>query len=197
MRETFEPARQDLRIARLERLAAARSRSMRAWSHVRYAVALATLLVDCWRLPSLDPVERRPKERFTMFAYHLRHALRLLIRERGFTAAAVLTLGLGVGANTAIFAVVEAVLLRTLPYADANALVTLNHRDQRTGIAKEFIGIGDYVDLTAQQEVFSAMGAYGGRQAIVFNMGEPFRLSALLATSGALDALAVKPILGR
>ena len=132
-----------------------------------------------------------------MLAYHVRHAVRLLVRERGFTAAAVLTLGLGVGVNTAIFAVVEAVLLRSLPYADADALVTLNHRDQFTGITKEFIAIGDYVDLTAQQSVFSAMGAYGGRQATVFNMGEPFRLSALLATSGTLDALGVKPVLGR
>ena len=132
-----------------------------------------------------------------MLAYHFRHALRLLVRERAFTAATVLTLGLGVGANTAIFAVVEAVLLRTLPYEDAGALVTLNHRDQRTGITKEFIAIGDYVDLSSQQAAFSAMGVYGGQQATVFNMGEPFRLSALLATSGALDALGVKPVLGR
>jgi putative ABC transport system permease protein len=132
-----------------------------------------------------------------MLFYHLRHAIRLLVREPAFTAAAVVTLALGVGANAAVFAVVEAVLLRPLPYADAGALVTLNHRDQRTGVTKSFIAIGDYVDLAAQQPAFSAFGAYGGRQATVFNMGEPFRASALLATSGAFDALAVRPILGR
>src|SRR5262245_14880938 len=136
MREVFEPARADLQVAHLQRLAAARSRWTRALSHIRYWIAVAILVVDCWRLPPLDPIDRRPKERLSMLAYHLRHALRLLVRERGFTAAAVLTLGLGVGANTAIFAVVEAVLLRPLPYADAHELVTLNHSDQRTGITK-------------------------------------------------------------
>src|SRR5206468_8673161 len=127
----------------------------------------------------------------------LRHACRLLVRERGFTAAAVLTLALGVGANAAVFAVVEAVLLRPLPFADADRLVTVNHRDQHTGVTKPFIAIGDYIDLVAQQSAFAAIGAYGGRQATVFNLGDPFRASALLATSGALNALGIEPALGR
>lgn len=132
-----------------------------------------------------------------MLVYHIRHAIRLLARERGFTAAAVLTLALGVGANAAVFAVVEAVLLRALPYQDASALVMINHRDQRTGITKEFIAIGDYVDLATRQSGFSAIGGYGGRATTVFNLGEPFRAVALLATSGAVDALGVTPVLGR
>ncbi len=198
MREMFDPARQDLRIAHLGRLTVAHSRAARVWSHIRYRVALAILLIDCWRLPPLEPVEpRRPRERLAMFGYHLRHALRLLVRERGFTTAAVLTLALGVGANAAVFAVVEAVLLRPLPYPDAGAVVTLNHRDRRSGVTKEFIAIGDYVDLAAQQSAFSAIGAYGGRSTTVYNMGEPFRAAALLATSGTLDALGVTTILGR
>jgi len=132
-----------------------------------------------------------------MLIYQLRHALRLLIRERTFTAAVVATLALGVGANAAVFALVEAVLLRPLPYPDAGALVTINHRDRRTGITKAFIAIGDYVDLSMQQSAFVAFGAYGGRSATVFELGEPFRVSALLASGGALDALGVKPVLGR
>ena len=83
-----------------------------------------------------------------MFTYEIRHAFRLLVREPGFTFAAVLTLALGVGANVAVFAVIQAVLLRPLPYSDADRLVIVNHRDQRTGITKEFIAISDYVDLT-------------------------------------------------
>ena len=132
-----------------------------------------------------------------MFAYSVRHAVRGLIRERGFTAAAVLTLALGVGASSAVFAVVEAVLLRPLPYADAGSIAVLNHRDQRTGITKEFIAIGDYVDLVQRQSAFTAIGAYGGRSATVYNLGEPFRASALLATSGVFDALGIQPSLGR
>ena len=72
-----------------------------------------------------------------MLLYYARHALRLLLREPGFTMAALLTLALGVGANVAVFAVVEAVLLRPLPYVDADRLAIVKHRDQRTGFTKQ------------------------------------------------------------
>ncbi len=201
MRDVFEPARDDLRIAHLHRLAAARSTWSRTVSHLRYRGAIVLLALDCVRLYPSFRAElarpRQPQERFTMSMYYLSHAVRLLVRERGFTAAAVATLALGVGANTAVFALVEAVLLRPLPYANADRLVILNHRDQRTGITKGFIAVGDYVDLAGQQAGFEAIGAYGGRLTTVFNMGEPFRASALLATSGVMDALSVRAVLGR
>ena len=88
-----------------------------------------------------------------MLFYNLRHALRLLYREPGFMSAAVLTLALGVGANVAVFAVLEAVMLRPLPYPDADDIVILNHRDQRTGVTKEFIAMGDFIDLSSRQDV--------------------------------------------
>jgi hypothetical protein len=117
--------------------------------------------------------------------YDLRHAVRRLLREPGFTLAAVLTLALGVGANVTVFAVVEAVLLRPLPYADADRLVTLNHRDERTGITKPFNALGDYVDFAARQRSFDAFGAYGSGEATIFGAGDPYRVSALVVTSGA------------
>ena len=132
-----------------------------------------------------------------MLFYDLRHAVRRLAREPGFTLAAVLTLALGVGANVTIFAVVEAVLLRPLPYADADRLVTLNHRDERTGITKPYNGLGDYVDFAARQRSFDAFGAYGEGQATIFGNGDPFRVSALAVTAGAFDALGIRPALGR
>jgi hypothetical protein len=132
-----------------------------------------------------------------MFLYLVRHAFRLLVREPGFTAAALLTLALGVGANVAVFAVVEAVLLRPLPYADADRLVILNHRDQRTGITKAFIAIGDYVDLSARQSTFDALGSYGGGPATIFDVGEPFRVAALQAGPQLFETLQVRPEMGR
>ena len=132
-----------------------------------------------------------------MLLYDLRHAVRRLVREPGFTLAAVLTLALGVGANVTIFAVVEAVLLRPLPYADADRLFTLNHRDERTGITKPFNAVGDYVDFAARQRSFDAFGAYGEGQATIFGAGDPFRVSALALTAGAFEALGIRPILGR
>jgi putative ABC transport system permease protein len=132
-----------------------------------------------------------------MFLYDLRLAVRRLVHEPGFTLAAVLTLALGVGANVAVFTVVEAVLLRPLPYPDAGRLVLLKHRDIRTGLTKEYLGLGDYIDITEQQTTFSAIGAYGTAQGTVFESDNPYRVSALLATSGALQALQLRPFLGR
>jgi predicted permease len=132
-----------------------------------------------------------------MILYHLRHACRLLSREPGFAVATLLTLALGVGANAAVFAVVEAVLLRPLPYTDADRLVVLRHRDTRTGITKEFIAIGDFVDLMKRQTAFEAVAGYGGGQVTVFGIDEPFRVDSLQAGPGLLDLLQAKPIMGR
>ena len=121
----------------------------------------------------------------------------MMVREPAFSVAAILTLALGVGANVAVFAVVESVLLRPLPYADSEKLVTLNHRDRRTGITKPFIAMGDYVDLAARQTTVERLVAYGSEQATIFGDGEPLRVSALSATSGLFETLRVSPALGR
>ena len=135
-RDLFEPAVHDLE--------ADRARHGRA----SIGAALVALFLDCRRLA--------PAEVFSMFLKDLRYAFRLLRREPAFTATAVLTLALGVGANVSVFAVVNAVLLRPLPYPDAEQLVILEHRDKSTGITKEFIAIGDFADLHARQEVPSS-----------------------------------------
>ena len=110
-----------------------------------------------------------------MLIYTFRHAVRLLARDPGFTAAAVLTLALGIGANVAVFAVVEAVMLRPLPYPEADRIVSLHHRDTRTGIAKEFIAMGDFIDLAARQEVVERLNGFGKFEGTIFDQGEPCR----------------------
>ncbi len=132
-----------------------------------------------------------------MLPYALRHAVRRLGREPGFTLAVVLTLALGVGANVTVFAVVEAALLRPLPYENANRLITLNHRDERTGITKPYNALGDVIDIGKQQQVFDAFGAYASGEASIFGEGDPFRVSALVTSAGAFDALGIRPALGR
>ncbi len=132
-----------------------------------------------------------------MFLYALRHATRRLVREPAFTLAVVLTLALGVGANVTVFAVVDAVLLRPLPYRDTDRLVTLNYRDERTGITKPYNALGDAIDFAGRRGIFDAFGPYGTGQATVLDQGEPFRVSVLVATAGAFTALGVRPILGR
>jgi len=132
-----------------------------------------------------------------MIVHQLRQAARSLRRDRGFTLATVATLGLGMGATLAVFSIVEAVLLRPLPYAAANRIVVFNHHDSRTGITKEYVGIGDVVDIGLRSRSFDAIGTFGQAEATITGMGDPFRVPALLVTFGASDALSVKTMLGR
>src|SRR5271163_1014398 len=89
----------------------------------------------------------------------IRYALRNLARTPGFTAVAVLTLALGIGANTAIFSVVENVLLRPLPYPHPENLVEI--WNTYPGFQAVGISPGDYADFHREAKSFSAMGAYG------------------------------------
>ena len=175
-RELFEPAVHDLHSEAARRGG---------------PTSLATLLLffQCWRLA--------PAEVLSMILNDVRHALRLLVREPGFTAAAVLTLALGVGANVAVFSIVNAVLLRPLPYPDADRVVVLQHRDRRTGLTKDFIAIGDFVDLRARQRTFESLAAFGNARGTVFGEGEPFDVSLLQATPELFEALRARPVLGR
>ena len=132
-----------------------------------------------------------------MFIQDLRRAVRVFRLEPGFATAAVLTLALGIGANTALFAVVEAVLLRPLPYSEAGGLMIVKHRDRATGISKEFIAIGDFVDLRARQRSLESLVGYGGMETTLTGDGEPLRVQGLAATAELFDMLRVTPALGR
>src|SRR5215207_4683049 len=211
--DAFEPAWEDLRAAYLRRRQQSRSSLGGALLAAGYALLSVVLFLDSWRLAigglfrrstpadrhHLHPVltEPRQTERFHMVLYLIRHAFRQLVREPAFTVAALLTLALGVGANVAVFAVVEAVLLRPLPYVSADDLVILNHRDKETGITKEFIGIGDYVDLVARQGAFESLTAYGRGQTSIVDRDDPYRVNVLGSGPGLMEMLRVRPILGR
>ncbi len=132
-----------------------------------------------------------------MWTHDIRDALRLFRREPAFAAAAVVTLALGIGANTALFAVIEAVLLRPLPFAQADQLVVLRHRDVQTGLTKPDIAIGDFVDLRARQRSLESLAGFNGFQSTFFGAGEPLRVEGAVATVDALAALRVQPALGR
>jgi putative ABC transport system permease protein len=196
--DIFDPAWHDLERAHADRLTRARSRLERSASHARLLAATTALVIDCWRVGGArrTPHSSRP-ELLLMTWYYVKHALRLLVRDRAFTVGAALTLALGVGANVAVFAVVDAVLLRPLPYPGADALAILKHEDLETHRTKNFIAIGDYVDLAERQTSFEIMGAYGMQAGTVFDQGDPFRVSVLVATEGVPNMLGLRPVLGR
>lgn len=126
----------------------------------------------------------------------VRYGARVLIRHKGFTAVAVLTLALGVGANTAIFSVVNELLLRPLPYRDAGRLVMLwevnpEGRRQNTTSRANFSG------WRAQSTSFEGMAAFSDQRLSLIGDGDPEEVSVQLATPELFRVLSVEPIIGR
>jgi putative ABC transport system permease protein len=132
-----------------------------------------------------------------MWTHDLRQALRLFRREPGLAATALLTLALGIGANTALFTIIQAVLLSPLPFEDAGRLVILRHRDLRSGLTKPDVAIGDFVDLRARQRSVESLAGFSGFESTLFGEGDPFRILGATATPDALQALRIQPVLGR
>src|SRR5690348_13248321 len=134
----------------------------------------------------------------------IRYALRMLAKAPGFTAIAVLTLALGIGANTAIFQVVYAALLRPLPYAHAERLITIAESRSKdsagAGEATRFwipASYPDFQDWTKQSKSFAALAGYGGDGFLYNGEGEPQLLDGAQASTNFFSTLGVKPILGR
>ncbi|MGB2591592.1 MAG: ABC transporter permease [Candidatus Acidiferrum sp.] len=129
---------------------------------------------------------------------NLRHALRALRKNPGFAAVAILTLGLGIGANTAIFSVVENVLLKPLPYRDPSALVQI-WNTYLPAFPQTPMSSGDFLDFQREAVSFSQVAAYVDTPR-GFNLtgeGQPERVEARLATSGLFSLLGIRPVAGR
>jgi predicted permease len=128
-----------------------------------------------------------------------RHAIRRLRKTPAFTATVVLTLALGIGANTAIFGVIDAVLMKPLPYPQAEALVGVWHTAPGLPGLPGSIGSSASMYFTYGEEnrTFEQWGVWSSNGASVTGISEPEMPRALFVTYGVLDALGVKPLLGR
>lgn len=127
----------------------------------------------------------------------VRVALRMLARAPQFTFVAVLTLAIGIGANTAIFSVVNAVLLRESPFADPDRLVMMWQTDRNSGTSHEPASWPDIVDLRERSHSFEEIGALVASAGTLTGRGEPERLSMLSVTPNVPRLLGVQPIVGR
>jgi putative ABC transport system permease protein len=124
-----------------------------------------------------------------------RYALRWFRKSPGFTTIAILTLALGIGANTAIFSVINAVLLRPLPYRDPARLMLLSERTPRFPIlSASYLNFKDWRD---QAHTFESVGAVRNLNMTLTGTGEAERLPAQMATSNIFDMLGIRPALGR
>jgi len=131
------------------------------------------------------------------FFQDIRYGLRGLRRTPGFAAVAILTLALGIGANTAIFSVVHAVLLRPLPYRDPGRLVYISEFWPHETPVKT-VPNPDFANWSEHGQLFDGLAAYGGGAEVnLTGMGEPERLSGARVTADFFALLGVEPILGR
>ncbi len=129
------------------------------------------------------------------FLQDFRHAFRLLRKTPGLTAAAVLTLTLGIGANTAIFSVLNAVLLRPLPYEDPSRLVWLSNYLPR--VKDTTVATPDFVAWRDQSRSMGDLAAYDDGELNLTGVGDPERIHAMYTTASLFSVLGVQPDLGR
>jgi len=127
----------------------------------------------------------------------LRYGIRSLLKRPSFTAIAVITLALGIGANTAIFSLVNAVLLRTLPFADPDRLVMIWEDASFAGFPRNTPAPANYVDWRTQGQTFADMAAQDMRSFNLTGDGEPEKVEAFGVTANFFPLLGIKPALGR
>jgi putative ABC transport system permease protein len=146
---------------------------------------------------SLPPDESRRPNVLADLLQDLRYAARMLKKNPGFTAVAVIALALGIGANTAIFSVVNTVLLRPLPYKDPEQLVMVWEDATKHGYPRDTPAAANYVDWRDQNSVFSGMAAIADSDLNLTNAGDPERLKGRRVSANLFPLLGVEPQLGR
>ena len=129
----------------------------------------------------------------------LRYGARMLMKQPSFTLIAVITLALGIGANTAIFSVVKGVLLRPLPYTESQQLVRLFETVERTAMGGDRMEVApaNFLDWRAQTQSFSGLAAYGLTGSVINSGGEAEHLEGALVTADFFSTLGAVPLRGR
>jgi putative ABC transport system permease protein len=153
--------------------------------------------IEFWTGVAVDALVRAPGEHMRLLLHDLRYAARGLRRAPMFTLVAVATLALGIGANTAIFSVVHAVALQTLPALEPDRLVRVWEKNDKLQIPRFSASVPNYYSWTERATSFEQMGTWRQRGATLTTGGDPLRVSALDVTWTLLPMLGVRPIAGR
>src|SRR5271155_1604736 len=146
------------------------------------------------------PMSRSREEFMTTLSRDLTVTLRRLSKSPGFVVTAVLMLALGIGATTAIFSIVEGVLLRPLPFPEPDRLMVLSDIIQGADIpgnGEAGVTVPDIRNYTRDTQTFSSLGGYQGTGYELSGMGEPAAVNATRMTGGVFPALGVQPLMGR
>ena len=127
----------------------------------------------------------------------IRYALRNLLRRPTFTLIAVVTLALGIGANTAIFSAINALLLKPLPFPELDRVVAVWDKLPSRGVMHNEVTVGNYLDWQSQSQSFEQLALYRWWSANLTGIDPPERIQGFLITANFLDVTGIKPILGR
>ena len=127
----------------------------------------------------------------------LRFAIRVLSKDRGFAATVILTLGVCIGANAAIFAIIDCVLLRPLPIPEADRLVTLYNAYPRAGVERASTGVPDYYDRLRETDVFEELALFRLNGQTIGGETDPQRITGMTVRPSLFRMLRAAPLRGR
>src|SRR5687767_13329095 len=134
---------------------------------------------------------------FSSIFRDVRYALRMLLRNPGFTTIALLTFAVGIGVNTAVFSVLNGVLLRPLPYPDADRIMMMWLDNRPQGIKEDIGSYPNYRDWREQNTTFEHVAAYRPTALTMTGAEEPERIPVAMTTANFFDVVGLRPVLGR
>jgi putative ABC transport system permease protein len=161
---------------------------------------LASSLKRVERRVPQNPIQMGTERKTNMLSdliQDVRYGVRMLLKNPGFTLIAVFALALGIGANSAIFSVVNTLLLRPLPYKNPDQLVVIWENATHQGFPKNTPSAANFLDWQKQNTLFENMAAFAERSFNLTGVGEPERLEGRRVSANLFDLLGVRPIVGR
>ena len=153
-------------------------------------------LLRMWWTTIADILRMAPREHASVLGQDTRFALRMMGRNLGFTVAAIAILGLGIGANTAIFSVVHSVLLRPLPYADGDQIVTLRQTRVKNRAPMSF-SVAELNDYRTRSRTLEGVVEYHSMTFTLLGGSEPYSVRTGVVSAAFFDFFGVRPVLGR
>ncbi len=154
-------------------------------------------LLRMWWATILDIFRMAPREHWSVISQDARYALRMMRKNAGFTFAAVVILGLGIGANTAIFSVISSVLLKPLPYIDGDRLVILRQPETKLDTEDAFFSVPEIQDYREQSKSLAKIVEYHNMTFTLFAKGVAHRVRTGVVSAEFFEVFGVRPLLGR
>src|SRR5215471_17495657 len=150
-----------------------------------------------WRETLFGIFATAPREHLQILTSDCAYAFRMMRKNLVFTLVAILTLALGIGANTAIFSVVRAVLLKPLPYPEGQQLIFVRQQEPKLGVEDLGFSVAEIEDYRKQNRSLSGLVEYHGMAFTLFGHGDPDRVRTGVVSANYFDLFGIKPLLGR